>query len=79
QFYDSQPVPRLILTSHEAPNHALLSEAFSLKSGRKVEIARPKRGEKLDLVQHALTNAREALGRRMAESSAQDLRAGRPS
>ena len=71
QFYDSQPVPRLILTSHEAPNHALLAEAFSLKSGRKVEIATPKRGEKLDLVHHALTNAREALGRRMAESSAQ--------
>ena len=71
QFYDSQPVPRLILTSHEAPNHALLSEAFSLKSGRKVEIATPKRGEKLDLVHHALTNARDALGRRMAESSAQ--------
>jgi len=71
QFYDTQPVPRLILTSHEAPNHALLSEAFSLKSGRKVEIAQPKRGEKLDLVHHALTNAREALGRRMAESSAQ--------
>jgi len=71
QFYDTQPVPRLILTSHEAPNTVLLSEAFSLKSGRKVEIARPKRGEKLDLVHHALTNAREALGRRMAESSAQ--------
>jgi excinuclease ABC subunit C len=71
QFYDAQPVPRLILTSHEAPNHALLAEAFSLKSGRKVEIATPKRGEKLDLVHHALTNAREAFGRRMAESSAQ--------
>ncbi len=71
QFYDAQPVPRLILTSHEAPNHALLAEAFSLKSGRKVEIAMPKRGEKLHLVNHALTNAREALGRRMAESSAQ--------
>ncbi len=71
QFYDAQPVPRLILTSHMAPNHALLAEAFSLKSGRKVEIAMPKRGEKLDLVHHALTNAREALGRRMAESSAQ--------
>ncbi len=71
QFYDTQPVPRLILTSHEAPNHALLAEAFGLKSGRKVEIARPQRGEKLDLVHHALTNAREALGRRMAESSAQ--------
>jgi len=71
QFYDTQPVPRLILTSHEAPNHALLAEAFGLKSGRKVQIARPQRGEKLDLVHHALTNAREALGRRMAESSAQ--------
>ncbi len=71
QFYDSQPVPRLILLSHEPPNRALLAEAFALKSGRKVEIARPLRGEKLDLVQHALTNARETLGRKMAEGSAQ--------
>lgn len=71
QFYDSQPVPRLILLSHEPPNLALLAEAFALKSGRKVEIARPQRGEKLDLVQHALTNARETLGRKMAEGSAQ--------
>jgi excinuclease ABC subunit C len=36
-----------------------------------VGICLPKRGEKRDLVQHALTNAREALGRKMAESSAQ--------
>src|SRR6202042_3002298 len=49
----------------------LLAEAFTLKTGRKVEIACPVRGEKRELVQHALTNAREALGRRMAESSAQ--------
>jgi excinuclease ABC subunit C len=46
-------------------------EAFSIKSGRKVEIAVPQRGEKRDLVLHALTNAKEALGRRMAEGSAQ--------
>jgi len=71
QFYDSQAIPRLILTSHEPPNRELLAEAFSLKVGRKVEIARPLRGEKCELVAHALTNAREALGRRMAESSAQ--------
>jgi excinuclease ABC subunit C len=71
QFYDSQAIPRLILISHEAPNRELLAEAFSLKSGRKVEIARPQRGEKSELVAHALTNAREALGRKMAESSAQ--------
>ncbi len=36
-----------------------------------MEIARPQRGEKRELVDHALTNAREALGRKMAESSAQ--------
>ncbi len=71
QFYDTQQVPRLILLSHEVANHELLAEAFSMKAGRKVEIARPQRGEKAELVAHALTNAREALGRKMAESSAQ--------
>jgi excinuclease ABC subunit C len=71
QFYDAQQVPRLILLSHDVPNRELLAEAFCLKAGRKVEISRPQRGEKAELVHHALTNAREALGRRMAESSAQ--------
>jgi excinuclease ABC subunit C len=71
QFYESQAIPRLILLSHDVPNRELLAEAFCLKTGRKVEIAKPLRGEKRDLVHHALTNAREALGRKMAESSAQ--------
>ena len=71
QFYDDKPIPRLILANVEPAECALLAEAFALKSGRKVEISVPKRGEKADLVQHALTNAREALGRKMAEGSAQ--------
>jgi excinuclease ABC subunit C len=71
QFYEDKPVPRLILLSHDAPNRELLAEAFAVKAERKVEIAVPQRGEKRELVQHALTNAREALGRKMAESSAQ--------
>jgi excinuclease ABC subunit C len=71
QFYEDKAIPRLILVSHDVPNRALLMEAFSIKSGRKVEIAVPQRGEKRDLVLHALTNAKEALGRRMAEGSAQ--------
>ena len=71
QFYEDKPVPRLVLLSHDAPNRALLAEAFCVKSGHKVEIATPRRGEKRELVAHALTNAREALGRRMAEGSAQ--------
>ncbi len=76
QFYEDKPIPRLILLSHDVPNRLLLQEAFTIKAtldktGRKVEIAVPQRGEKRDLVGHALTNAREALGRKMAESSAQ--------
>jgi excinuclease ABC subunit C len=71
QFYDDKPIPRLILANVQPAESDLLSEAFALKSGRKVEISVPKRGEKADLVGHALTNAREALGRKMAESGAQ--------
>jgi excinuclease ABC subunit C len=71
QFYEDKPIPRLILANVDVPNRLLLEEAFTLKNDRKVEIAIPKRGEKADLVRHALTNAREALGRKMAESSAQ--------
>jgi excinuclease ABC subunit C len=71
QFYEDKPIPRLILLSHEVPNAELLAEAFCLQRGSKVEIAVPKRGEKRELVAHAMTNAREALGRKLAESSAQ--------
>ena len=71
QFYEDKPIPRLILLSHEVPNQALLAEAFGLKADRKVEIAKPQRGEKCHLVEHALLNAREALGRKLSESSAQ--------
>jgi len=71
QFYEDKPVPRLVLLSHDVPNRALLAEAFALKAERKVELSRPQRGERRKLVEHALLNAREALGRKLAESSAQ--------
>jgi excinuclease ABC subunit C len=71
QFYDDKPIPRLILANVEPAERELLQEAFALKGGRKVEISRPQRGEKRQLVEHAVINAREALGRKMAESSAQ--------
>ncbi len=71
QFYDDKPVPRLVLLSHSLEEQALLAEALSERMNHKVEISTPKRGEKKDLVDHALTNAREALGRRLAETSSQ--------
>jgi excinuclease ABC subunit C len=71
QFYDDKPVPRLILLSHDVPNQTLLAEALSTRADRKVEVRTPQRGAKLGVVEHALTNAREALGRKLAETSSQ--------
>ena len=71
QFYEDKPLPRLILVNVMPDEADLLAEAFALKIGRKTKIQRPRRGGKCELVEHALTNAREALGRKMAEGSAQ--------
>ncbi|MEQ7153738.1 excinuclease ABC subunit UvrC [Brevundimonas aurifodinae] len=76
QFYEDKPVPRLILSNVRPHELELLEEAFSMKArlvdGRRVvSIERPMRGDRKGLVDHALTNAREALGRKMAEGSAQ--------
>ena len=71
QFYEDKPIPRLILSNVRPHELELLEAAFSMKADRKVEIARPLRGDKAALIDHAHTNAREALGRKMAEGSAQ--------
>jgi len=71
QFYDDKPCPRCIFISHEIDERALLAEALSTKSGYKVEVSVPQRGEKRDLVDHALGNARDALARKLAETSSQ--------
>jgi excinuclease ABC subunit C len=73
QFYDDKPVPRCILLSHDLPMRALLEEALSTKAERRVEIRVPQRGTKTTIVEHAAQNAREALARRLAESSSQRL------
>lgn len=71
QFYDDKPPPRLILVSHEFAERTLLAEALSVKTGRKIEVGAPKRGERKELVQHAMANAREALARKLADTSSQ--------
>jgi excinuclease ABC subunit C len=71
QFYDDKPIPAQIILSHEAEEQALLEEAFTTHAGHRVEILVPQRGEKKALVEHAVINAREANGRRMAETSSQ--------
>jgi len=71
QFYDDKLPPRLVLLSHDIPGRQLLREALSLRTGRRIDVSVPKRGEKHELVEHALVNAREALARRLADSSSQ--------
>ncbi len=71
QFYDDKPPPRQILLSHRVEDQDLLAEALGVKTGFKVEVLTPQRGEKKELVAHALTNAREALGRKLADSATQ--------
>jgi excinuclease ABC subunit C len=71
QFYDDKPPPKLVLLSHEIEEAALLADALSVKAGYRVEVSVPKRGEKKELVTHALTNAREALGRKLADTATQ--------
>jgi excinuclease ABC subunit C len=71
QFYDDKPPPKLILLSHEIEECQLMASALSIKAGFKVEVATPRRGEKKELVAHALTNAREALGRKLADTATQ--------
>jgi excinuclease ABC subunit C len=71
QFYEDKPPPRLVLLSDEIEERELLAEALTAKAGIKVEVSVPQRGEKRELVNHALANAREALGRKLADSSSQ--------
>ncbi|HEV2514676.1 MAG TPA: excinuclease ABC subunit UvrC [Devosia sp.] len=71
QFYEDRTPPRQVLLSHELSEKELMEEALSARAGHKVSIQTPQRGEKKDLVQHALNNAREALGRQLAEGATQ--------
>ena len=71
QFYEARPAPRLILTSHDVSEADLLESALAMTAGHKVEIRHPRRGEQKDALDQAVSNAREALARRMAERGTQ--------
>jgi excinuclease ABC subunit C len=71
QFYDTREPPRQLILSHEIESPDLMAEALTGKLGRKVELLVPKRGEKAELVDSALRNARESLARKMAETATQ--------
>ena len=71
QFYAERTPPKLVLLSDAPASRDLLAEALAVRAGRKVALLRPHRGEKRQLVEQATLNARQALARKLAESSAQ--------
>src|SRR4029079_13051083 len=71
QFYDDKPAPRCIFVSHDFEERQLLASALATKAGHKVDVSVPSRGERKELVTHALANAREALGRKLGDTSSQ--------
>ena len=71
QFYDTKDPPRQVILSHPVENPDLMADALTQKRGRKVEILVPQRGEKAELIDGALRNARESLARRLSEGAAQ--------
>ena len=71
QFYTDKQPPRTVLTSHNLPNQELVQEALSVRSGRKVALATPRRGKRRNLVSNASANATDALARRLSESTMQ--------
>lgn len=71
QFYDDKPVPKQIMLSETIEEMELLAAALSQKAAHRVSILVPQRGEKRDLVDHVVGNAREAHGRKLAETASQ--------
>ncbi|MCB8821593.1 excinuclease ABC subunit UvrC [Microvirga rosea] len=71
QFYDDKPAPRLILLSHEIEDAELMAAALSTRAETKVEIHAPQRGERRQLIDYVQRNAKEALGRRLADTTSQ--------
>jgi excinuclease ABC subunit C len=70
QFYDNRAKPPLVLLSHGLVEQDLVEEALSL-GGPRVSLAVPQRGDKKRLIDRIIATAREALGRRLAESASQ--------
>jgi excinuclease ABC subunit C len=72
QFYLDRPAPRLVLLSHKVPSAEPLCEVLTARAGHRIAIGVPRRGEKRDLVDAAMRNAREALSRKLADAASQE-------
>jgi excinuclease ABC subunit C len=72
QFYGEHPSARLVLLSHSIEDKDVLAQALTERLGKRVDVLAPQRGEKRELVEHALTNARQTLSRKLTEDASQE-------
>ena len=63
-YLDQSYVPRSILVPVEFPDRALLAEILTERTGRRVEILAPQRGEKRSLVDLVCQNAKQSYDQR---------------
>ncbi|HEX3374901.1 MAG TPA: excinuclease ABC subunit UvrC [Edaphobacter sp.] len=63
-YLDQSYVPRSILVPVEFPDRALLAEMLTERTGRRVEILAPQRGEKRSLVDLVCQNAKQSYDQR---------------
>ncbi len=63
-YLDQSYVPRLILVPVEFPDRALLTDILTERTGRRVEILAPQRGEKRSLVDLVCQNAKQSYDQR---------------
>ncbi|HEU0118690.1 MAG TPA: excinuclease ABC subunit UvrC [Alphaproteobacteria bacterium] len=71
QFYTEKQAPPALYLSDMPDDAEILEQALATQAGHKVTIAVPKLGDKKRLIEHARKNAKEALGRKLSESSEQ--------
>ena len=71
QFYQSFPPAELILSSATIENKFLLSQAFKQNYSLSVRFESPLRGEKKEILNHALMNATKALDKKILEHFSQ--------
>lgn len=67
QFYETLPPPPLLLLSHEPSEKNLIISALQERFDAHVKIEVPQIGFKKDLIDYALTNAKDTLERRLAQ------------
>ena len=71
QFYEEVPPAKQVLLDRDLPEAELLAEALCGQAGYRVALSVPQRGDRRRLMEQAQRNAKEALERRLAESTTQ--------